>query len=75
MEDLSEGHWHIMKMLWATVADLAIVQAQDLLGLGSESRMNTPSTFGTNWMWRAKPGSFNDKLAEQMKRCMRLYGR
>lgn len=75
MEDLSEGHWHMMKMLWATVADLAIVQAQDLLGLGSESRMNTPSTFGTNWMWRAKPGSFNDKLAEQMKRCMRLYGR
>ena len=75
MNDLSEGHWHMMKALWATVADLAIVQAQDLFGLGSESRMNTPSTFGTNWMWRAKTDSFDEELAQKIKKHMELYCR
>lgn len=75
MKDLSEGHWHMMKALWATVADLVIVQAQDLFGFGSESRMNVPSTFGTNWSWRAEPGSFDDKLAERIAAYMKLYRR
>lgn len=75
MDDLTEGHWHMMKALWATVADIAVVQAQDLLGLGSESRMNVPSTFGTNWTWRAEPGSFDDKLAEKISKYMKLYER
>ncbi len=59
-------HWDMMEALWASVADYAIVQAQDLLGLGSESRMNTPSTMAGNWQWRALPGSFDDKLAEKL---------
>ena len=33
MPTLTEGHWHMMKALWSTVADLTIVQAQDLFGL------------------------------------------
>lgn len=68
-------HWDMMKALWASVAELAIVQAQDILGLGSESRMNTPSTLGCNWKWRALPGAFSDELAEKvagyMKECKR----
>lgn len=75
IEDLSEGHWDMMKALWATVADTAIVQAQDLFGLGSEYRMNTPSTLGTNWLWRALPGSFNDELAEKLRKYMKMYQR
>ncbi len=75
IEDLSEGHWNMMKALWATVADTAIVQAQDLLGLGSESRMNVPSTFGTNWTWRAMPDTFDDKLAARISKYMRMYKR
>jgi 4-alpha-glucanotransferase len=64
-----------MKALWATVADLTIVQAQDLFGLGSESRMNIPSTFGTNWCWRAVEGSFDDALAMRLMHFMELYKR
>ena len=43
----------MMRGIWSSAADLAVVQAQDLLGLGHESRMNTPSTLGGNWCWRA----------------------
>lgn len=75
MPSLMQGHWHIMKALWATVADLTIVQAQDLFGLGSESRMNIPSTFGTNWCWRAVEGSFDDALAMRLMHFMELYKR
>ena len=75
IENLADGHWGLMKALWATVAELAIVQAQDLFGLGSETRMNTPSTFGVNWTWRALPGSFDDALAEKMAGYMKLYQR
>ena len=59
----------------STVADLTIVQAQDLLGLGSESRMNQPSTFGGNWCWRALPGVFTAELADKLRSNMKLYAR
>ena len=65
----------MMKALWSTVAELTIVQAQDLLGLGSESRMNTPSTTENNWQWRAVPGSFDDALADKIRHNMVLYER
>jgi len=72
----SEGyHWGMMRALWASTADLTVVQAQDLLGLGSESRMNTPSTVGSNWRWRALPGRFTPDLAAKLRHCMKLYGR
>ena len=68
-------HWGMMRALWASVADTAIVQAQDLLGLGSEARMNEPSTVGRNWQWRALPGVFTEELAQKIHRMMVLYER
>ena len=68
-------HWGMMRALWASVADLTVVQAQDLLGLGKEARMNTPSTVGTNWLWRALPDSFTEELAAKLRHEMELYGR
>ena len=76
--DISDGdelNWSMMSSLWRSVAELTIVQAQDLLGLGSEARMNAPSTGGSNWCWRAVSGVFTDELAEKMRRKMRIYGR
>ncbi len=70
-----DDHWGMMRALWGSVAALTVVQAQDLLGLGSEARMNTPSTVGTNWRWRARPGSFSPELARRLRHCMELYGR
>ena len=56
-------------------ADLAVVQAQDVLGLGHEARMNTPATLGGNWCWRALPGAFTPELAQKLHDAMELYGR
>lgn len=68
-------HWGMMRGAWESVADLAVMQMQDLLGLGSEARMNVPSTVGTNWKWRALPGSFSPALARKLRREMATYGR
>ena len=68
-------HWGMMRCAWASVADLAVMQMQDILGLGSEARMNTPSTLGTNWKWRALPGSYDSKLAKRLYREMQVYQR
>lgn len=71
-----EGYdWGMMRALFASVADTTIVQAQDILGLGSESRMNTPATVGRNWQWRAKEGVFTWELAQKLREMMWLYGR
>lgn len=75
---LTEGegyHWGMMRAAWASPADLAVMQFQDLLGLGSEARMNTPSTLGTNWKWRTLPGTFNEALAHKLHEDMRIYQR
>ena len=69
-------HWGMMRSAWASAADLAVMQMQDLLGLGSEARMNTPSTLGgSNWRWRALPGSFSPALARRLHREMKVYQR
>lgn len=71
-----EGYnWGMMRAAWGSTADLAVMQFQDLLGLGSEARMNTPSTLGTNWRWRTLPGTYDDQLAAKLHREMELYER
>lgn len=69
-------HWGMMRTAWASVADTAIMQMQDILGLGSSARMNTPSTLSDkNWSWRCLPGAYNDTLAECLHKDMVTYGR
>ena len=68
-------HWGMMRSAWASPADLAVMQFQDLLGLGSEARMNIPSTLGNNWQWRALPGAFDETLSKRLYREMRVYQR
>ncbi|MDD4851367.1 MAG: 4-alpha-glucanotransferase [Gemmiger sp.] len=65
----------MLRAAYASVADLAIVQAQDILGLGHAARMNTPATLGGNWCWRALPGAFTPDLAAWLRHQMQLYGR
>ena len=68
-------HWGMMRAAWASPADLAIMQAQDLLGLGREARMNIPSTLGENWKWRALPGVFTPQLASRLRKETKVYQR
>ena len=68
-------HWDALCVLWSGTARLTVAQGQDLLGLGSKSRMNTPGTLGENWCWRAKENAFTSELAQEIRRKMELYGR
>lgn len=68
-------HWGMMRGAWASVSDLAVVPMQDVLGLGSKARMNTPSTLGCNWKWRAKKSDITLRLAKKIRKCMKAYGR
>ena len=70
-----EVHWEFVRVAYSSVADLVVIPMQDFLGLGSESRINTPSTLGDNWKWRMKPGAFTEEIAERMRGMAKLYGR
>lgn len=74
----SEGEqlaWDFICTALRSVADMAIIPIQDYLALGSEARINTPSTLGDNWKWRMIPEEFTDELAKRMRRAAKLYGR
>lgn len=71
-----EGYnWGMMRAAWSSVADMAIVPIQDLIGLGSEARINTPSTLGDNWKWRATADQITNALAKKLYKYMEMYGR
>jgi len=58
--------WPLIRAAEASVAQLAIVPAQDLLELGSEARMNTPAVPAGNWSWRAPESCWTDELAARV---------
>jgi 4-alpha-glucanotransferase len=58
--------WPMIRATSASVAQLAIVPAQDLFELGSEARMNTPSVAAGNWSWRALEGGWTAGLARRL---------
>ena len=67
--------WALVRLAMESTARLAVVPAQDLLGLGSESRMNTPGTDSGNWTWQAPPGAFDDDLAVRLRTLAEHAGR
>jgi len=70
-----EIHWDFIRGVLASVANTAIIPLQDLLGLGTEARMNLPNSTEGNWAWRYKPGALTDKIAARLKQLSELYGR
>jgi 4-alpha-glucanotransferase len=58
--------WPLIRAAAASVAEIAIVPAQDLLELGSDSRMNTPAVPQGNWSWRVREGSWTAELAARV---------
>lgn len=65
----------LMQTALASVADLCVLTMQDLIGLGSEARMNTPSTIGNNWHWRATADQLTPDIARWLDKNTRLYRR
>jgi len=68
-------HWVFIRAVLASVAETAIVPLQDVLGLGSEARMNLPGTVSGNWKWRYQPGALTKDLSERLRRFSLLYDR
>jgi 4-alpha-glucanotransferase len=73
--DGTEMNWVMIRALLASVADTAIVPLQDVLGLGSEARMNVPATVGRNWRWRFRDGQLHAEHAGRLAELVRLYER
>jgi 4-alpha-glucanotransferase len=68
-------HWDLIQVALASVANQAIFPLQDVLGLGSEAKMNQPSTSEGNWAWRFKPGAITDELRDRLRSLTEIYGR
>jgi 4-alpha-glucanotransferase len=59
--------WALIRLALSTRAEATIVQAQDVLGLGADARLNTPGTMEGNWRWRLEPGALTPELAERLR--------
>ena len=58
--------WPLIRAAQSSVAQMAVVPAQDLLELGSEARMNTPAVAAGNWSWRAPEACWTAELAARL---------
>ena len=65
----------LIRATLGSVARLAIVPVQDLLGLGPEARLNVPGTVGGNWSWRLPPAALTPDLARRYAELNAVYGR
>ncbi|MDD2422471.1 MAG: 4-alpha-glucanotransferase [Heliobacteriaceae bacterium] len=67
--------WDFIRLGLASVADRAVFPLQDVLGLGSEARMNVPGTVAGNWCWRCRSEHLNPVVADRLAGLTVLYGR
>lgn len=68
-------HWEAIRAVMASVADTAIIPLQDLLGLGSQARMNVPGLAEGNWCWRFKAGEISVEIAGRLADVTAVCGR
>jgi 4-alpha-glucanotransferase len=73
--DGSDISWDFMRLALASVAETAIFPLQDVLGLGSHARMNTPGRAAGNWSWRYTPDMLGPQIVDRLHTLTRLYGR
>jgi 4-alpha-glucanotransferase len=73
--DGEEVQWDFIRAVFASVANTAIVPMQDLLGLGSEARMNLPNSTAGNWLWRFRHEDLSEELSTRLRDLTDLYGR
>jgi 4-alpha-glucanotransferase len=67
--------WAMIRLAWASVADLAIVPLQDILRLGNEARMNMPGKTEGNWRWRVDPRRLKPDLLNDLADITEIYQR
>jgi 4-alpha-glucanotransferase len=73
--DGREFNWDLIRVAMASVANMAIFPLQDVLGLGSEARMNTPGRSSGNWAWRFTQGQLTSDVSARLAALTALYAR
>lgn len=68
-------HWDLIRLAFSSIANLAIVPLQDVLGLGTEFRMNSPGKQEGNWEWRYSDGALTPEICNQLKQLTQFFGR
>jgi 4-alpha-glucanotransferase len=73
--DDADINWVMIRAVLASVAEIAIVPLQDVLGLGTGARMNLPGRVSGNWKWRYRPGALTKELSARLRTLVSLYER
>jgi 4-alpha-glucanotransferase len=73
--DAGEIWWALIELAWSSPARMAMLQAQDVLGIGSEGRMNMPGTKGEAWRWQMRPGALSRDMALRLRSLTEDAGR
>jgi 4-alpha-glucanotransferase len=68
-------HWALIRASMRSIARLAVVPMQDVIGMGTEARMNMPGTTEGNWAWRMEWGQLPEDAAARLRAMVELYGR
>jgi 4-alpha-glucanotransferase len=70
-----EPWWALIKLALSSPGRVAMMQMQDVLGLGSEARMNNPGRQGGQWRWQLERGALTASLARQLRDATEAAGR
>ncbi len=73
--DGSAIHWDMIRLAMSSVARICVVPMQDLLGLGTDARMNLPGTSGGNWEWRFTADMLSSDIEQKLRELTELYER
>jgi len=73
--DPADPAWSLLEVAWDSRAVLAVAPLQDVLGLGSDARMNLPGTEHGNWQWRYEPGQLTEENAARLRAVTESSGR
>jgi malto-oligosyltrehalose synthase/4-alpha-glucanotransferase len=68
-------HLIMSRLAYSSIANIAILPMQDILGLEEKYRMNMPGKGEGNWVWRLKPGQADQEIIKRLRRWIKLYNR
>ncbi len=76
-KEIPDGQMHreFIRLAMMSVGDIALFPIQDILGLGADSRLNTPAVAHGNWEWRIAPGVLHENIAADLLHLTTIYGR
>jgi len=75
VQDKADVPWALIRLAYASVANTAIIQMQDVLELGNAARTNFPDKVGSSWRWRLLPGQFDETHIARLRQLVYVYGR